>query len=798
MLVFACPHCGKEQTVSATLVDGKARCADCGQFVPVPRTYSVNDATEATVALDPSKKPPPQEPGTATVPDLCDFLAPAQGPGELGRLGSYRVLKILGSGGMGVVFLAEDMDLQRAVALKCLLPTLAVTTQARQRFLREARSAAAIEHDNIVVIYRVGEERGLPYLAMQLLQGEPLDDRLHRLGKLPVAEVLRIGREIAKGLAAAHDRGLIHRDIKPANVWLEGPQGRVKLLDFGLARAVAEDAQVTHPGTIVGTPAYMAPEQAAGKPVDARADLFSLGCVMYQMSTGQRPFQGINTISVLLAVANQQPDPPRELNAELPPLLSDLILQLLGKHPAERPATAAAVAERIAAIEQAPDSPAASGVAPTVITKKPGGLATQSMPTRSDSTEKTLRGGEAPSAAPEKPRHHWGLLAGIAAAAIAVAGIALLVPPLLHRPGDDQHPPDTRSGGPGDTLASKVVTIGIAYGTEKKNWLTSAVRQFAQTPEGKNITINLIPKGSIEGADAIWKDEDPKIHVWAPASSLFRGTLVQRWQKKHGKSPILKEESLALSPVVFVFWEERYQALLKKYGTISFATVARALHEEGGWGTIAGKPDWGQFKFSHTDPAKSNSGLMTLVMMAHEFHHKFTQLTLADVTDAAFQKWVRDFEKGLGPLSHSTGALMEDMVRRGPASFDGVFVYESVVIDYFKQAQGRWGKLHVVYPQQNLWSDAPYYILDVPWSSPAQRQAAEAFLRFLMSEPLQREALAHGFRPGDINIPVVGIADSPFVLYKDAGLQVDPKAIVQPPGGAVIEQLLRFWETVRE
>src|SRR5206468_2632183 len=152
--------------------------------------------------------------------DLYDFLAPPQSADELGRLGPYRILKVLGAGGMGVVYQAEDAGLQRLVALKAMLPALAASGSAKARFLREARAAAAIEHDHIVHIYQVGEDRGVPFLAMQFLQGQPLDERL-RQGELPLGEVLRIGRETAEGLQAAHERGLIHRDIKPANLWLE-------------------------------------------------------------------------------------------------------------------------------------------------------------------------------------------------------------------------------------------------------------------------------------------------------------------------------------------------------------------------------------------------------------------------------------------------------------------------------------------------------------------------------------------------------------------------------------------------
>jgi len=311
-----------------------------------------------------------------------DFLSPAEGPGELGRLGGYRVLWVLGAGGMGVVFEAEDPQLKRRVALKVMKPALAASDSARQRFLREAQATAALEHDHIVSIYQVGQDRGVPFLAMPLLKGETLEDRLHHLvsagceppvdsepgrakqgadaprspRQLALSETLRIGREMASGLAAAHQRGLVHRDVKPANVWLEGTRGRVKLLDFGLARAQAgadgaDAAQLTQEGGILGTPAYMSPEQAKGQPIDARSDLFSLGCVLYRLATGQPAFKGADAVSTLLAITTAKPKPPREHNRELPASLSDLIMALLAKNRDERPASAQAVVEAIEAIE---------------------------------------------------------------------------------------------------------------------------------------------------------------------------------------------------------------------------------------------------------------------------------------------------------------------------------------------------------------------------------------------------------------------------------------------------------------
>jgi formylglycine-generating enzyme required for sulfatase activity len=297
---------------------------------------------------------------------LTDFLAPPQSADELGRLGKYRILKVLGHGGMGVVYLAEDIKLKRSVAIKAMLPALAASASAGKRFLLEAQAMAALEHDHIVRIYQVDEDRGIPYLAMEFLKGETLDERLKRDGKLPVADVLRIGREIAEALGAAHASGLIHRDIKPGNIWLEAPRTRVKILDFGLARAAAQqDAGLTQQGAIVGTPAYMAPEQARGASVDARCDLFSLGVVLYRLCTGQQPFRGGDSMSTLMEVAMRDPPPPVQLDAEIPQDLSDLIMKLLEKDPDRRIGSAAEVVKALSALEQkcaraqAPEEPTA-------------------------------------------------------------------------------------------------------------------------------------------------------------------------------------------------------------------------------------------------------------------------------------------------------------------------------------------------------------------------------------------------------------------------------------------------------
>jgi hypothetical protein len=279
---------------------------------------------------------------------------------------------VLGVGGMGLVFQAQDPQLQRLVALKILLPGQAFNANARQRFVQEARAAAAIEHDHIVPIYQVGEDQGMPYLAMQYLRGESLEARLRRPGKLPLGEVVRIGREIAEGLAAAHAKGLTHRDIKPANIWLEEERGRVKILDFGLAR-LTEDMRLSQGGSIAGTPGYMAPEQVQGERADSRSDLFGLGCVLYALATGQAPFVSTDPSSMLLAVVQQHPQPPRERDAEVPAALSALVMQMLAKRREDRPASARAVADALSSLAAAPTQMAHASVSAS----RPAGAAEQ-------------------------------------------------------------------------------------------------------------------------------------------------------------------------------------------------------------------------------------------------------------------------------------------------------------------------------------------------------------------------------------------------------------------------------------
>lgn len=306
-------------------------------------TVTLPPSNGANRAESPESREEDDDSGSA---DLS-FLQPSDKPGSIGRLGHYEIVQILGQGAFGIVFKAFDEKLHRYVAVKTMSPQLAATSPPRKRFLREARSVAALKHENIVQVHAV-EEQPLPYLVMEFVDGQTLQQKLDGTGPLDIAEILHLGRQIAAGLAAAHEKGLIHRDIKPGNILIEaGFEQKVKITDFGLARA-ADDATMTRTGMIAGTPMYMAPEQAQGLALDHRADLFSLGSVLYQMTSGRPPFRGATTLAVLKRVTEEAPRPIQQILAEAPDWLCTIIAKLHAKNPDERFQSARVVAELLA------------------------------------------------------------------------------------------------------------------------------------------------------------------------------------------------------------------------------------------------------------------------------------------------------------------------------------------------------------------------------------------------------------------------------------------------------------------
>jgi len=339
---------GLPEMEQAQLTDHLDTCASCRRtlerlaagsrlWAELPQLAPSAGET-ATVGILPQRGP------TAGQDHSLDFLGLSDAPGTLGRLGPYHVTEVLGRGGFGVVLKAFDPGLGRAVAIKVLAPQLATSAAARSRFAREARAAAAVVHDHVVAIHAVDSWNGLPYLVMTYVAGCSLQERIDRDGPLGVKEVLRIGMQTALGLTAAHAQGLVHRDVKPSNILLENGVERVKLTDFGLARAV-DDASLTQSGVVAGTPQYMSPEQALGESVDHRSDLFSLGSVLYFICSGHPPFRANSTPAILRRVSDDRPRALRDVNPEVPIALAEIIERLHAKNPAGRFQSAAEVAE---------------------------------------------------------------------------------------------------------------------------------------------------------------------------------------------------------------------------------------------------------------------------------------------------------------------------------------------------------------------------------------------------------------------------------------------------------------------
>ena len=326
-------------SVESTVVPRPADDSQRNSGLPVDTTIVTSPSRAATASAP--------KPGGDSAPTRPEFetswldALPAGG----GRLNGYDIEATIGRGGMGVVLRAYDPALDRRVAIKMLRPEGMIMTEGRARFQQEARAVAAVQHENVVAIYAVSEVHGMPYLVMEFVAGMSLQDRIDREGRLPLADLIRYGRQIASGLHAAHRRRIIHRDIKPANILIAAESASAKITDFGLAR-VEDQARLSRAGALIGTPQYMAPEQFGADNIDHRADLFSLGSLLYTSCAGKPPFLGETVLSLMNQITNKTPAPLRSLRPDVPVWLADLISKLHAKAPALRYQSAADVVRR--------------------------------------------------------------------------------------------------------------------------------------------------------------------------------------------------------------------------------------------------------------------------------------------------------------------------------------------------------------------------------------------------------------------------------------------------------------------
>jgi len=306
----------------------------CSSIVAL-KEQAAFDQTD-TRNFDSSREPQHSAFDLKTIDQMLEgVLQPPTHPETLGRLGRYEVEKVIGLGGMGIVFRGFDRELHRPVAIKMISPRLLNNGTAKERFIREAKAAGALLHPNVIAIHDISESNGVPWFVMPLVVGPTLHDVVAKHGPLPAKEVVRIGKQIAAGLAAAHQQGLVHRDIKPANVLVDNQINRIVITDFGLARREAEES-MTQTGMIAGTLNYMSPEQSRGEDVDARSDLFSLGSLLFFLATGVTPFQSSAPMGVIHKIGNEEHSNAQALNPEVPAQLAKMMDRLLEKNPADR------------------------------------------------------------------------------------------------------------------------------------------------------------------------------------------------------------------------------------------------------------------------------------------------------------------------------------------------------------------------------------------------------------------------------------------------------------------------------
>ena len=350
----------------------------------------------------------------------------------------------------------------------------------------------------------------------------------------------------------------------------------------------------------------------------------------------------------------------------------------------------------------------------------------------------------------------------------------------------------TPAGSPrGSRRQPQVIEIGVAYGTEKRNWLEWATEEFAASDDGRQIRVQLIPMGSLESAHAIL-DGDQRIHVWSPASSLYRESLLRDWEAKYQGSPILKEEPLALTPMVLVMWKSRYEAFTAKCPN-GFAPDGQLRHAgRGRLGDDRRAARLGTFQVRPYAPQSIQFGTDDLDHAGLRVSGKKSGLTVSEIMSHQFQDYLTEFRAGVAGVSHSTGTLMKEMTLKGPTCYDALLVYENLAIEYAESAEGRWDSLQVIYPEHNLWNENPYCILNTPWTTAEHQQAAEKFLAFLLSEPVQTRALDFGFRPANPRVPVKG-PNSPFEKYAKYGLTVDLATTCEVPSREVLENLQQSW-----
>ena len=344
------------------------------------------------------------------------------------------------------------------------------------------------------------------------------------------------------------------------------------------------------------------------------------------------------------------------------------------------------------------------------------------------------------------------------------------------------------------TSPSDQTEITFLYSTEKKEWIESCAAAFRQAEPGIKLTLQT--QGSLDSAQAV-ADGKATPTLWSPADSSVLALADSDYRTRTNSSLWAlgddAPQALVLTPLVWVAWDDRAQVLQKSGGgVVNWKAIHKAVSSPQGWPSVGGKSEWGFVKLGHTDPTRSNSGVQALLLMTLEFYGKRGGLEVGDVLNADYQTFIKETEKGVTKFETSTGTFMTEMVLYGPSKYDIAVVYENLAIAQVENAQGRWGDLHVYYPDLTIWSDHPVALFQS--ASPDQKAAARRWLTFLRSRPMQEQALRLGFRPSDPSVPLKS-ADpaNPFNKLAANGIKVELPPVAETPNGAVVRAVLTMW-----
>ncbi len=694
--------------------------------------------------------------------------------------GRYRIVSMVGKGGFGAVYEATDERFQarRVVAIKELSdaqlnPAEKVT--AIQNFRREADLLVPLNHPNLPTVSDFFEEVSKAYLVMEFIQGKTLEKvQEDAAGPLDETRVMHWALQLCDVLSYLHGQPqpIIFRDMKPSNVMVTKNE-QIKLIDFGIARFFKTTAHKDT--TSLGSRGYAPLEQYGRGQTDYRSDIYALGATLYDMLTNtvppDAPTRRINPTAF---------EKPRQLNPRISQATENIILKAMAEDPQNRFQSASAMYQEILASGvvgqlSLTSLPAISPVPAPALGSNPPGPVVQGQGTGSGRVSRR------------------GLLLG-GAVAVAALGIGSFF--LLKQAGSGASSTVTPTPAPGATIA-----VDFLYSTEKDAWLQAAIAKFhnsdAARYQGKSIQILPNSNGSLSLADSILSGEIKPI-AWSPASVLELNQLFDNWQAKYPGQHITDlndAQPLVKTPLVFAVWDDRAQVLLKHYQRIDWPTLHDAMPRK--WSDIGGPADWQLVKFGQTRPTESNSGLLSVILMAYASTQKERGLTVADITSPGFFQYLDTFESAVTAFGHSSGTyLTKDVFVGGPASYDVVTTYENLVLtnqDLVKRAG--LPAFRPFYPGVNLVSDHPFALLNASWATPEKIAAAQIFRDFLLAVPQQQLALQYGLRPANLNVSLTDtVANNLFLTSSVKGDIQQNLQSVQYPDTQVVKALQDLWQ----